>query len=789
MKLQHSYARQHPRPLALSVIFGLALFLGTSQARATNFSGNGSTGFGGAVGGGTLVLTDDGTTISGTLNLGGGKTDLGGNALVIYIDTGAGGGFADTSGFNDQSHANQITVSGVKTGSGRSVMTFASGFAPQYAVSLIPGNFGGLYQLANGTNNSMPYKGSVNLSASAPYTFSFPAASLGLIPGSKATIKIFGTEISTTGYRSSEAIAGNDTGSLGQGWFPFTQTASAAYTFDAGAPVLTPVTFQVDMSAQIAVGAFNPGAGDSVYAAGTFQSVPWSGFQLTNGTGTNSAIYAGTYLDADPTNSAEQYKFYEVTSGGGTTNWEGTDNRPFTVQAGGQTLALVYFDDIFPTPSATTNNITFQVDMTDQILLGAFNPATETIQALGTFENPKWTAGFILTNNPNAANTNIYSGVAPDGNYPGTYEQFKYVIVSTGNTYESTPNRVFNTPAGNATFPLAYFNNVSNVVTVPITFQVDMTSQAGNLNAGAGIVPGVSGSFQSPTYSGAPLTNTPINGNTNIYSGTFLVTEQPGYVYQYKFVIINNGTLTYESPASTGTQNRVFAMPSTAETLPLVYWSDTDPANTLPLGTLVTFTVDMNSAVDVNGVPFDPSADAVLINGTFPPTGGFISALWTDGFPSFDYPANVMNEINLSSTLYTNNIFIPAGSPLEVTYKYAIYHGVGNVNTNCDNEAGFAQNHVRYIRGTGTYTMPTDIFGQQATNAAAAAEISFGNLIASHGSPGTVLINWLGRPGVYLQVNTNLSTSNWTTVDGSGGLMSTNLPANGNSAFYRLVNP
>jgi len=207
-----------------------ALLSIASAASATTYNGNGNTGFGGTIGNGSLVLTDDGTNVYGTLNIAG---TMGGNALVIYIMSTT-GGFTSTAGFNDANDSLRSAISGY-SGSGQSVMTFASGFAPNYAIALQPDsgvNFGGLWGLANGGNNSLPFISSVNLSptgtdGAGAYTFSFSLASIGLTPGAGQSFELFGTYISDSGYRSSEAIAGNDTGS--QGWNPFTQTAFSVY--------------------------------------------------------------------------------------------------------------------------------------------------------------------------------------------------------------------------------------------------------------------------------------------------------------------------------------------------------------------------------------------------------------------------------------------------------------------------------------------------------------------------------------------------------------------------------
>ncbi len=208
------------------------LLLAAWPAQGEQYHGNGNTGFGGAIGNGTLTLTDDGTNISGTLTVGGSMNDV----LVLYIQSGP-GGFADTSGFNDQGDYRCQAISGVSA-SGRSLLTFASGFQPNYAIALAPaaGGTGGVWQLANGDTNSLLYLGGINLAPlndSGPYTFSFPAALIGMIPGVRSTFQLFGTYVSTNGYRSTEAIVGNLTGT--QGWNPVSQTAYASYTFHAGA--------------------------------------------------------------------------------------------------------------------------------------------------------------------------------------------------------------------------------------------------------------------------------------------------------------------------------------------------------------------------------------------------------------------------------------------------------------------------------------------------------------------------------------------------------------------------
>jgi hypothetical protein len=772
--------------LSLAALLAMGL-----TAQAVNYAGNANTGFGGPIGNGTLGLTDDGTNIYGTLTVGANLNDV----LVIYIQTGP-GGFTTTTNFSDQNDGNRAAISGFQGGN-RSVMTFTNGFSPNYAIALGPSStsFGGLWKLTNGGNNSLPFVCSVNLSPLAntgPYSFSFGVTNLGLAINTRATIQIFGTLISSTAYRSTEAIAGNDSGPA-QGWVPFIQTAYASYTFDAGAPVLYPVTFQVDMSAQIASGSFNPGSGDMAYAAGTFETVPWSvSFPLSPSVN-NPNVYTGTYQDADPTNTAEFYKFVMVTSGGAITNYEVSDNRPFTLQAGGQTLPLVYFNDVAPSPTVYTNALTFQIDLTPQIELGHFNPATDAIEAQGTFESvATWAVGpvLILTNNPNGANTNLYSGTyADDGNYPGTFEQYKYVMYAGGPggtaNYENIANRDFLTPTNAMTFPIQYFDNITSAYSIPVTFQVDMTLPT----LSGAFIPGSStlsaaGTFQTNQWTPGVflLTNNPAAANTNIYSGTYIDKDAPGTFEQYKFVIDNG----YESIG-----NRGFVLAGSAQVLPVVYWNNASPfsPSILPDQTTVTFTLDMTNAVDRFGVPFDPNNDVVFINGDFTQPNYIVP--WTDPTLSSDWPQYVLTNNPIGSGLYQISLVMPAGNNLQVTYKYGIDHNASaNSNTNADNEAGFAQNHVRFIRELGQYAMPMDIFGLQRTNAAAATEPAFANYTIYAGAitNGRVPLSWLGGPGVHLQTATNI-LGGWTEHPETDSVGSTNWPVSGKSVFFRIHNP
>ncbi len=756
-------------------------------AQATNYAGNGNTGFGGPVGTGSLSVTDNGTNITFTITLTGGS--FSGNGLALYIDTGS-GGFTSTSGFLDDGDGGRTIVSGY-SGSGQSVMTFASGFKPAYALSFSD-SYTSLFGLANGDSGSLDY---ITGQSTPLYTLTVPAADLGLTPGVTANIRIFGSLVSQTGYRSTEAVAGNDSGT--QGWNPFTQTAFANYVFDPTVVTTNYVTFQVDMTEQLALGNFVPANGDTVYVAGTFESPTWSPFGLTNNpTAANPNIYSGTAPDTDTAGTVEQYKYGYVSVSNSSNELENIAtivNRSFTLQAGSTVLEPAYYSDVPATPSATTNTVVFQINLAPQIYLGNFTNGDQ-IEVFGSFQNPVWTApGIILTNNPTSAQSNIYSGSFTDGNYPGTQYQYKYVIVAgTTDNYETTANRNLVTPTNYAVLPVAYFNNASNVYATPVTFQVDMTAPLadGAFVPANGDTVTAAGTFQS-SLSGNQwvagtfvLTNSP--ANTNLYIGTFTDPNPPGTGEQYKFQINPAGVAA--NAVWESIQNRYFALASTAQVLPVVFWNNTDPNNVLLVPTTVTFTVNMANVVDIYGVPFNPANDAVIINGYFT-TPAWYS--WTDPLlGSFDYTEYVLQNNPVGSSLYTGTYDFPAGSPLETIYKYGIVHNVNSDNnTNADNEASPNLNHTRWIRAVGAYTFPVDIFGMQQTNLPVATEPPFGNLAIAAPVHGQFALTWLGRPGVYLQYSTNLLSPDWVQVESTSGTNSFVWPQTNQQEFFRLINP
>ena len=206
------------------IVLGLVATLTTLSlsAFATSYPGNGSSAWGGPVGQGTLTLTDDGTTLNLSLTKGPGNLN---DALVIYIDSKS-GGFTDTSLFSDDADGARSAISGF-SGGNRSLMTFASGFEPDYAVAIESG-YASLFGLASGGSGSLQWKTGTGQGGNTSPTFSlsFPLSDIAISAGGSFTL--FGTYIAPSAWRGPEAIAGNDTGT--DGFNPFTQTEFSSYT-------------------------------------------------------------------------------------------------------------------------------------------------------------------------------------------------------------------------------------------------------------------------------------------------------------------------------------------------------------------------------------------------------------------------------------------------------------------------------------------------------------------------------------------------------------------------------
>jgi hypothetical protein len=548
----------------------------------------------------------------------------------------------------------------------------------------------------------------------------------------------------------------------------------------------TLVTFQVDMTQQITLGAFIPGT-STASARGSFNG--WGTSALTNNpAGSNTNLYTGTFDDtSDPNGGIINYKYYIDTGD----TWESGicsgNNRTLGLPAtSGASLLLpiVYFNDAAPSLPPVTDNITFQVDMTQQIAMGNFTPGTSVVTVRGSFNS--WAGTSVLTNDPSSPKPNLYSTVVAASDVPLNLQHFKYVIDPS--TYENpsdankdcTGNRFVNMLETNGGIVLSpvYFSDITPAppVTNIVTFALDMSVQAalGRLVPGTDMVE-CRGSFNNWSSGAFVLTNDMAAANPALYTGTLPIILPPASI-NYKFWDSNPkaGNSGWESPSSTSGGNRTFSLvnSNTSLTIPTVFFSDLNSvAEFLTEDTLVTFTVNMTNAITTGGIPFNPSADFVYVNGDWIPWWS-----WTD--PLQPYLPYLLTNGTSGDQLYSGTFLVPKGNPLQVVYKFSL--------NGTDNELPAYVNHIRYIRNQGNYTMPLDKFGTQVT------EPQLGTITIGSPSRGSIPVSWVGLPSAYLQTASNI-LGPWTShpetmaYGSASGIYSTNYPMSGQAIYFRAA--
>ncbi len=557
----------------------------------------------------------------------------------------------------------------------------------------------------------------------------------------------------------------------------------AAGILSAQAANSTLVTFSVDLGA-----VSNPGY---VAVSGSFNA--WGQLNLVQEG--SSTVYTNTVNDtADANGGVLQYKF--TTSADGTSyNYEGTadyNNRAVILPStSGASLILPtpFYNDA-GTPVA--QDVTFQVDMSQQINLGLFTNDSSVVTVNGNFNG--WTGVNAMTHDPSIMITNQY-GLVTSNVYTTTfsitnspYAAMDYKFVENGN-YEV--NATLNDGGGNRFFAmpvtspltnaLFFFGDAPYAPLSQVTFSVDMSAQLqfGNWSPSYGVFcQGINGDWNNDAVN--TMTNNPGASNTNLYYVTYTLGQ--GSANGYKFTYNGPGGTVYEQPSSTGGNNRSYTVPLlNSVSVPTVYFSDVSPYDLLSSNIDVTFSVNMTNAVQYGTTTaFNPGSDFVFVN----------SAAFTGSWQSWD-------PISLSSYLLTNNppslvysgtFSIPAGTALNLVYKYGI--------NGADNEAGNGSNHGRYIRttATGAYTLPMDTFGNQYN------EPAFGQLAVKSAAGGNIALSWLGAPNVQVQTSTSLTGNNWVShpetggavwssgVNSTNGLISvTNWPASTGNLFFRLI--
>jgi hypothetical protein len=247
-----------------------------------------------------------------------------------------------------------------------------------------------------------------------------------------------------------------------------------------GAFAQSDVTFQVDMAAAITNCALVPGEGQ-VSVVGSFNDWTTGVDFLTDDN--SDGIYVGTVSIDD---GDIVYKFYGTEPVG----WENDPNREATIE-GDVTLDVVAFNKDFPDLCSGPNyEVIFTVDMSVQILIGAFDPEVDQIFAAGEFQG--WNATNPQTELfQNPFDPDFWTAVIPvalDAPSSNPYKYTKFVAATEEVAWEGGDNRFFEATGdetdsdGNGLLeifvPVRYFDDVTPdailTETATIRFEVDL---------------------------------------------------------------------------------------------------------------------------------------------------------------------------------------------------------------------------------------------------------------------------------------------------------------------------
>ncbi|MCB9367209.1 MAG: T9SS type A sorting domain-containing protein [Calditrichaeota bacterium] len=254
----------------------------------------------------------------------------------------------------------------------------------------------------------------------------------------------------------------------------------------------TMVTFQVDMSVQVALGNFTPGT-DMLVVRGSFNGWGGNDNELT----LSGDVYTTV---ADIAAGAIEYKFVMVQPGQDV--WESVDNRTADISGDTQVIPVVFFNNIESSESADVE-VNFRVNMTVQDLSGTFDPDADWVVVRGNHGNlGNWGGAVQLIEE--TGNPGIYSlRIQFDGLPQNAPVEYKFVILAGGDpnaaSWESSANRSFTPtgdepdnlppPSGNGygeiNPELVYFANITpdDIITndVDVIFQVEATPLEGRL--------------------------------------------------------------------------------------------------------------------------------------------------------------------------------------------------------------------------------------------------------------------------------------------------------------------
>ncbi len=407
-----------------------------------------------------------------------------------------------------------------------------------------------------------------------------------------------------------------------------------------------------------------------------YTSMTWFGFDPTTKTLVDSFHYVGK----DPS-SADYFARGLDFSTDGQMAYVGTFS------------ALQYVITRFGKGALPTIPITFEADMSVQVDKGNFDASTGAVTLAGTMNGWDAAANPMLDGDGDL----VYS-VTLDLN-EGDVHNFKFVM--NGDGWETIPDREY-TVAGSADTYNAYFDNDDGreLSTIAVSFQCNMELEI----AAARFDPSTDtlsarGSFNG--WSDVTMLSPSVT-DPNIYEGSADYETFDGDEIYYKFAYTTATGVNWETNPPTDSDNYEHAVTATdisnSYTLvPLRGFNNATLETVVNQESVIRFVVDMNGAVDANGVAF-PSLDNVAIAGANPPLG-WPGGGWPDDDPNVIYLVDdgTNGDDVAGDKIFSKSITFPIYSPLTIQYKYGANWGLASNNGINDNEAGVGSDHFLHL--------------------------------------------------------------------------------------------
>lgn len=381
-------------------------------------------------------------------------------------------------------------------------------------------------------------------------------------------------------------------------------------------------------------------------------------------------------------------------------------------------------------PAQATENVTFQVHMGALMQTGAFNPAVDSVLIRGTFQtlagdSITWGGNkFVMA--PSNSNDSIYTlTVAFPDSAVGDTIQYKYVIHTTTDTWESIDNRTYTiTSAATQQIPLAYFDNEMPgvVATVNITFIANASGLlAEGFNPSINSIYLVGDDPPLPAEWGWAAGETMVASfdNPSLYETTIHGTGVVGTTINFK--LFGQGTDPFSNGGYESGSNHTYPFPSADTTITWTPDLHVTKPSTVP--DTVVFHVDMNNAYD--GIHYKPISHVkgVWITGSvrplnWPPSGWPLAdTLNADTSGTIDttgqlhrmHDDGTHGDSLAGDNRWTITLVYSPGVSSYVEYKYgAIFDGYDTLTVDgvvsggslIDNESATGVNHSFTLTGS-----------------------------------------------------------------------------------------